>query len=102
MEYVTMNNGNKCPVIGLGTFMIAPADAEASVREALKMGYACVDTANAYVNERAVGSGIRESGVPREKIFLSTKLWASEYENERAVDETLERLGVDHVDLLYR
>ena len=101
MEYVTMNNGNKCPVIGLGTFMIAPADAEASVREALKMGYACVDTANAYVNERAVGRGIRESGVPREKIFLSTKLWASEYENERAVDETLERLGVDHVDLLY-
>ena len=75
MEYVTMNNGNKCPVIGLGTFMIAPADAEASVREALKMGYACVDTANAYVNERAVGRGIRESGVPREKIFLSTKLW---------------------------
>ena len=101
MEYVTMNNGNKCPVIGLGTFMIAPADAEASVREALKMGYACVDTTNAYVNERAVGRGIRESGVPREKIFLSTKLWASEYENERAVDETLERLGVDHVDLLY-
>lgn len=96
-----MNNGNKCPVIELGTFMIAPADAEASVREALKMGYACVDTANAYVNERAVGRGIRESGVPREKIFLSTKLWASEYENERAVDETLERLGVDHVDLLY-
>ena len=96
-----MNNGNKCPVIGLGTFMIAPADAEASVREALKMGYACVDTANAYVNERAVGRGIRDSGVPREKIFLSTKLWASEYENERAVDETLERLGVDHVDLLY-
>ena len=96
-----MNNGNKCPVIGLGTFMIAPADAEASVREALKMGYPCVDTAHAYVNERAVGRGIRESGVPREKIFLSTKLWASEYENERAVDETLERLGVDHVDLLY-
>ena len=96
-----MNNGNKCPVIGLGTFMIAPADAEASVREALKMGYACVDTANAYVNERPVGRGIRESGVPREKIFLSTKLWASEYENERAVDETLERLGVDHVDRLY-
>ena len=96
-----MNNGNKCPVIGLGTFMIAPADAEASVREALKMGYSCVDTANAYVNERAVGRGIRESGVSREKIFLSTKLWASEYENELAVDETLERLGVDYVDLLY-
>lgn len=96
-----MNNGNKCPVIGLGTFMIAPAGAEASVREALKWVMRAMDTANAYVNERAVGRGIRESGVPREKIFLSTKLWASEYENERAVDETLERLGVDHVDLLY-
>ncbi len=101
MEYVTMNNGNKCPVIGIGTFMISPADAEVSVREALKMGYECVDTANAYVNERACGRGIKESGVPREKVFLSTKLWASEYENENAVDETLERLGVDYVDLLY-
>lgn len=101
MEYVTLNNGSKCPVMGLGTFMISPADAEVSVREALKMGYECVDTANAYVNERACGRGIKESGVPREKIFLSTKLWASEYENENAVDETLERLQVDYVDLLY-
>lgn len=101
MEYVTLNNGNKCPVIGLGTFMISPTDAEVSVREALKMGYECVDTANAYVNERAVGRGIKESGVPREKVFLSTKLWASEFENENAVDETLERLGVDYVDLLF-
>ncbi len=101
MEYVTLNNGNKCPVIGIGTFMIAPADAEVSVREALKMGYECVDTANAYCNERAVGRGIKESGVSREKIFLSTKLWATEYENENAVNETLERLDVDYVDLLY-
>lgn len=101
MEYITLNNGNKCPVIGIGTFMISPADAEISVREALKMGYECVDTANAYCNERAVGRGIKESGVPREKVFLSTKLWASEYENENAVDETLERLEVDYVDLLY-
>lgn len=91
MEYLTMNNGNKCPVIGIGTFMIAPVDAENSVREALNMGYECVDTANAYVNERACGRGIKESGVMREKVFLSTKLWASEYENENAVDETLER-----------
>lgn len=93
MEYITLNNGTKCPVIGIGTFMISPADAEVSVREALKMGYECVDTANAYCNERAVGRGVKESGVPREKVFLSTKLWASEYENENAVDETLERLG---------
>ena len=99
MEYITLNNGLKCPVIGIGTFMLSPADAENSVREALKMGYSLVDTANAYVNERAVGRGIKDSGVKREDVFLSTKLWPSEYEN--AVDETLERLGVDYVDLLY-
>lgn len=101
MEYVTLNNGVKCPIIGIGTYTISPADAEVSVREAIKMGYECVDTAAAYVNERACGRGIRASKVPREKVFLSTKLWASEYENENAVNETLERLGVDYVDLLY-
>ena len=101
MEYITLNNGLKCPVIGIGTFMLSPEDAENSVREALKMGYSLVDTANAYVNERAVGRGMKESGVKREDIFLSTKLWPSEYENENAVSETLERLGTDYVDLLY-
>ncbi|MBE6029542.1 MAG: aldo/keto reductase [Clostridiales bacterium] len=101
MEKIVLNNGVTCPVIGIGTFMLAPADAENSVREALKMGYTLVDTANAYVNERAVGRGIKDSGVAREDVFLSTKLWPSEYENENAVDETLERLGVDYVDLLY-
>jgi len=101
MEYLTLNNGIKCPVIGIGTFMLKPVDAENSVREALKMGYSLVDTANAYVNERAVGRGIKDSGVKREDVFLSTKLWPSEYENENAVDETLHRLGVDYVDLLY-
>ena len=101
MEYITLNNGIECPVVGIGTFMIAPPDAEVSVREALKMGYRLVDTAAAYQNERAVGRGIKESGVPREEVFISTKLWPSEYEKENAVDETLERLGVDYVDLLY-
>ncbi|MBO4563316.1 MAG: aldo/keto reductase [Clostridia bacterium] len=101
MEYITLNNGLKCPVVGIGTFMIAPHDAEISVREALKMGYRLVDTAAAYQNERAVGRGIKESGVPREEVFISTKLWPSEYENGNAIDETLERLGVDYVDLLY-
>ena len=65
------------------------------------MGYSLVDTANAYVNECAVGRGMKDSGVKRGDIFLSTKLWPSEYENENAVEETLERLGVDYVDLLY-
>ncbi len=101
MEYIVLNNGVKCPAVGIGTFMLSPAEAENSVREALKMGYSLVDTANAYVNERAVGRGMKESGVKREDIFLSTKLWPSEYENDNAVDETLERLGVDYVDLLY-
>ena len=101
MEYITLNNGTKCPVVGIGTFMLSPAEAQKSVKEALKMGYRLIDTANAYVNERAVGRGMKESGVKREEIFRSTKLWPSEYENENAVDETLERLGVDYVDLLY-
>lgn len=101
MEYATLNNGIKCPVVGIGTFMLTPSDAENSVREALKMGYSLVDTANAYVNERACGRGIKASGINREEVFLSTKLWPSEYENPNAVDETLERLGVDYVDLLY-
>ena len=101
MESITLNNGIQCPAVGIGTFMLSPAEAENSVREALKMGYSLVDTANAYVNERAVGRGMKASGVKREEIFLSTKLWPSEYENENAMEETLARLGVDYVDLLY-
>lgn len=101
MEMVELNNNMECPVIGIGTFMLSPAEAENSVREALKMGYSLVDTANAYVNERACGRGIKDSGLKREDVFISTKLWPSEYENANAVAETLERLGVDYVDLLY-
>ncbi|MCR4752197.1 MAG: aldo/keto reductase [Eubacterium sp.] len=101
METIRLNNGIDCPVIGIGTYMLSPAEAENSVREALKMGYSLVDTANAYVNERACGRGMKDSGKKREDIFLSTKLWPSEYENEKAVEETLERLGTDYVDLLY-
>ena len=101
MTTIKLNNGINCPVIGIGTFMLAPKDAENSTREALKMGYSLVDTANAYVNERAVGRGVRDSGLKRGEVFISTKLWPSEYENPNAVDETLERLGVEYVDLLY-
>ncbi|MBR5679015.1 MAG: aldo/keto reductase [Clostridia bacterium] len=101
MEFITLNNERKCPLVGIGTFMLSPADAENITREALKMGYRLVDTAAAYMNERAVGRGIRDSGALREEVFVSTKLWPSEYENKNAVDETLERLGVEYVDLLY-
>ena len=96
-----LNNGIECPAVGIGTYMLSPADAENSVREALKMGYRLVDTAAAYQNERACGRGIRASGVARSDVFLSTKLWPSDYANPNAVDETLERLGTDYVDLLF-
>ena len=101
MENIILNNGVKMPNFGLGTYLVSPKDAEVTVRESLKMGYRLIDTANAYVNERAVGRGIKESGVDRKEIFLSTKLWITEYENEKAVDETLERLGLDYIDLLF-
>ena len=101
MDNLSLNNGLKCPVTGIGTYLLAPADAENSVKEALKMGCRLIDTANVYVNERAVGRCMKDSDVKREEIFLSTKLWPTEYEKPNAVDETLERLGVDYVDLLY-
>ena len=96
-----LNNGIEMPSVGIGTFLLSPQDAENSVKEALKMGYRLIDTANCYVNERAVGRGMKQSGVKREEIFLSTKLWPTEYENPNAVEETLERLGTDYIDLLF-
>lgn len=101
MYTVKMNNGLDIPVIGIGTYTIAPTDARRSVCEALQMGYRLVDTANAYVNERSVGKGIKDSGIAREDVFVSSKLWPVEYENENAVDETLERLGISYIDLLF-
>lgn len=103
MEYeeFLLNNNLMMPGIGIGTFLLEPKDAENSVKEALQMGYRLIDTANAYCNERAVGRGMRESGVERKDIFLSTKLWPTEYENPNAVEETLERLGTDYIDLLF-
>ena len=101
MKEFKLNNGITMPSVGIGTFLLEPKDAENSVREALKLGYRLIDTANAYMNERAVGRGMKESGVDRKDIFLSTKLWPSEYENPNAVEETLERLGTDYIDLLF-
>ena len=101
MKELTLNNGIKMPSVGIGTFLLEPVDAKRSVYEALKMGYRLIDTANAYRNERAVGQGMKESGLPREDIFLSSKLWPSEYENPHAIEETLQRLGVDYIDLLF-
>lgn len=105
MEYVTLYNGVKVPVLGIGTFMISPKDTETSVYEALKMGYRMVDTANAYMNEEAVGKALKraesEGIVKREDVFVSTKIWATLYEDADAVDDTLKRLQLDYVDLLF-
>lgn len=100
MEYVTLNNGVKMPMVGIGTFLLQPEDVEAAVFAALKEGYRLIDTANAYVNEKAVGRAMKKSGVVREDIFLETKLWPSFYEQEDAVEKTLERLDTDYIDLL--
>ena len=98
--YITLNNGIRMPMVGIGTFQLSPAEAETSVKSALADGYRLIDTANAYVNEKAVGRAVRASGLPREEIFLETKLWPSFYENSDAVEKTLERLGTDYIDLL--
>ena len=95
-----MNNGVEIPQVGLGTYLLEPDDAQASVTYALNNGYTLIDTANVYVNERAVGRGMRASGKNREQIFLETKPWPSFFERETEVDETLERLGVDYIDLM--
>ena len=101
MNTISLNNGLEMPMLGIGTFILSSDQAERSVSAALKAGYRLVDTANAYVNERAVGRAIRKSGVPREDIFVTTKLWVSEYSRaDEAIDETLSRLGLDYVDLL--
>ena len=100
MEYATLNNGIKMPMAGIGTFLLTPDEAEASVLSALQCGYRLIDTANAYVNEKAVGRAMRKSGIPRDEIFLETKLWPSFYEQEDAVEKTLQRLGADYIDLL--
>lgn len=100
MECATLNNGIKMPMAGIGTFLLTPDEAETSVLSALQCGYRLIDTANAYVNEKAVGRAMRKSGIPRDEIFLETKLWPSFYEQEDAVEKTLQHLGTDYIDLL--
>ena len=100
MEYTTLNNGIKMPMAGIGTFLLTPDEAEAAVVHALENGYRLIDTANAYVNEKAVGRAMKKSGVARKDIFLETKIWPSFYEQEDAVAKTLQRLDTDYIDLL--
>jgi len=100
---LTFNNGVEIPAIGLGVFQTPPEETVAAVTAALKAGYRHIDTAAAYGNEKEVGQGIRDSGVPREDIFIETKVWISDYgyaETLHAFEKSSAKLGVDQIDLL--
>lgn len=100
MEFAKLNNGVQMPMHGIGTFLLSPDEAEASATYALKNGCQLIDTANAYCNEKAVGRAMKNAGTDRKNIFLETKLWPSFYEQDDAVDKTLNRLQTDYIDLL--
>lgn len=103
MLYKTLNNGVKMPMLGYGVFQTPPADTERCVREALEVGYRLIDTAQAYGNEEGVGAGIAASGVAREDVFITSKVWVSNMTYERAaasIDESLSKLGTDYLDLM--
>ena len=97
---LTLTGDVVMPMAGIGTFLLSPDEAEASCVSALAGGCRLIDTANAYVNERAVGRAMKRSGLKREEIFLETKLWPSFYEQADAVEKTLERLDTGYIDLL--
>ena len=102
--YLTLNDGNRIPQFGLGVYMInGDVNTEKACLEALALGYRHIDTAHAYQNERGVGSAVRKSGIPRNEIFITTKLWPSEYgegKTATAIDKMLERLDTEYIDLL--
>lgn len=104
MKHITLNNGKRIPQFGLGVYQITgDAATERTCMEALKMGYRHIDTAHAYQNERGVGAAVRGSGIAREKIWITSKLWPSEYglgKTDVAIDKMLSRLDTDYIDLL--
>ena len=103
MEYVTLNNGIKMPLEGFGVFQVPdPAQCKQAVLDAINSGYRLIDTAAAYMNEEAVGAAIKESGVNRSELFITTKLWVqdADYESaKKAIETSLEKLGLDYLDL---
>ena len=102
--YITLNDGNKIPQFGLGVYQVPEGEATInSVKTALEMGVRHIDTAHAYQNERSVGRAVKESGIPRNEIWITTKLWPSEYgegKTSQAIDKMLKRLDTDYIDLL--
>ena len=103
MEYIELNNWIKMPMLGLGTYLVTPDEAENSVEVALKNGYKLIDTANAYVNEKEVGRWIKKSWIDRSEIFLETKLWPSFYEDDDAIEKAhkewiLKSIGISNLN----
>lgn len=106
MQTIELNNGVKMPILGFGVYQIPdPIECENSVYEAIKAGYRLIDTAAAYVNEEAVGKAIRRSGVPREEMFITTKLWVQDHPYEKAkiaFEKSLKNLGLDYLDCKFQ
>lgn len=101
MKYIKLNDGIELPAIGFGTFLIPPdGSTYKAVREALEFGYRHIDTATAYENEEEVGKAVRDSGIPRKEIFITSKLWLSQFdEPQKGVERSLKKLGMDYIDL---
>ena len=103
MEYIKLTNGVKMPLLGYGVFRVSPEECERCVSDALKVGYRLIDTAQAYANEEGVGRAWRKSGIPRNELFLVTKVWISNSGEEKAaasIAESLRKLDTDYIDLL--
>lgn len=103
MEYVTLNNGVKMPKLGYGVYQVSPDECERCVSDAIAVGYRSIDTAQAYANEEGVGRAVQKSGVKREELFLTTKIWisnAGEEKAARSIDESLKKLGTNYIDLM--
>lgn len=103
MEYITLNNGVKMPLLGYGVYQISKEECEACVLDAIKVGYRLIDTAQSYFNEEAVGNAIEKCGVPREELFITTKVWISNYgydKTRESVLNSMKKLKVDYLDLV--
>ena len=103
MEFVTLNNGVKMPLLGYGVYQISKEECEACVINAIKVGYRLIDTAQSYFNEEAVGNAIEKCGVPREELFITTKVWISNYgydKTRESVLNSMKKLKVDYLDLV--
>ena len=103
METIRLNNGVEMPILGYGVYQVTPKECERCVLDAISVGYRSIDTAQAYYNEEGVGNAVRKCGVPREELFITTKVWISNGGYEKAkvsIDESLRKLQSDYVDLL--